>query len=156
MIKKFLVLLLAVSFSGCTTDTKSEAEINESVESVIRDEDKSLLQLGCYTFKNDRNLVNFEITDLSNGVTGKLVYEYDAKDRNEGTFAGEAEGDKLYGNYTFMSEGVTSTREIAFKINGDRLIEGYGDLTDDGTKFQDKNNIEYSSTMPLTKTDCEI
>ncbi|MDD7886099.1 hypothetical protein [Flavivirga sp. 57AJ16] len=68
---------------------------------------------------------------------------------------GKLNGDTLFGEYTFMSEGIESKREVAFLIKDHQLIEGYGELNEDRTAFVDKNNISYTSTMPLTKTDCD-
>ncbi len=44
---------------------------------------------------------------------------------------------------------------MAFWVKDNQLIEGYGDLNEDGTKFTDVNTIKYTSTMPLTKVECE-
>lgn len=41
-----------------------------------------------------------------------------------------------------------------FLVKDNQLIEGYGDLNEDGTKFKDVNSIKDTSTMPLTKVDC--
>src|SRR5690606_41367916 len=98
--------------------------------------------------------INMEITGIQNRVTGNLTYSLDGKDRNSGVFTGDLNGDKLIAEYTFMSEGIESKREVAFLVKVDQLIEGYGELNEAGTVFVDKNNISYTSTMPLTKTDC--
>ena len=63
-------------------------------------------------------------------------------------------GDKLIGTYTFDSEGKSSSREVAYELKDNQLIEGYGDLDDSGTKFKDVNTIKYTSTTPLLKVDC--
>ena len=76
------------------------------------------------------------------------------KDKNSGNFTGELQEGILIANYTFKSEGKESIRQVAFKVNGDKLIEGYGELNNDGTAFKDLNNISFTSKMPLTKTDC--
>ena len=81
---------------------------------------------------NDENgtTINLEITELGNPVMGNLTFALSGKDRNTGTFKGRLKDEKLIGEYTFQSEGVESSREVAFKVDGDRLIEGYGELTD--------------------------
>lgn len=95
-----------------------------------------------------------EITEINKVVKGKLSYSLDGKDKNSGTILGTLEDNKLFAVYTFTSEGVESKRDISFLIKDNQLIEGYGELHADGTSFVDKNNITYSSSFPLTKTDC--
>ena len=84
------------------------------------------------------------------------MYQLKEKDQNKGTFKGILNGDILMVTYTFQSEGTESTREIAFKIIDNLLIEGYGEQITEGTssRFKDAKSINFSSTMPLTKKDC--
>lgn len=154
--KKLIILsLLAISFSSCKNNTAKEQNTSREKEVVTTEKQSSLLEVGCYSYNRNDNTIDLEITGLKNGVIGKLIYAYDGKDSNSGTFNGKLNGDKLFGIYTFMSEGVESKRELAFLIKGNQLIEGYGELNENGTAFVDKNNINYTSTMPLTKTDCD-
>ncbi|MCX2681674.1 hypothetical protein OOZ15_17105 [Galbibacter sp. EGI 63066] len=156
--KKLIILsLLAISFTSCKNKTaKEEQNTPEEKEAVAIEKPSSLLEMGCYAYNdNNNNAVNLEITSLENGVTGKLTYALDGKDSNSGTFNGELKNDKLFGIYTFISEGIESKRDIAFLIKDNQLIEGYGELSESGTAFVDKSNINYTSTMPLTKTDCD-
>ncbi len=127
---------------------------NKDEKKVDMDDVIPTLQLGCYIYDFGNNIITFEITGMDDGVSGKLAYALDGKDSNRGTFKGQLSGDKLFGLYTFMSEGIESTRELAFMIKGNKLIEGYGPLNTSGTAFEDRNKIVYSSTLPLTKTDC--
>lgn len=155
MRKIFILSLLAIGFISCKNNTEKKqgtTEKNEVVTDAVKG--SSLLGLGCYSYKDNNNTVFLEITDLENGVKGKLTYQFDGKDKNSGSFSGELVDNKLFATYTFLSEGVQSKREIAFLIKGNQLVEGYGELNENGTAFTDKNNIEYTSTMPLSKTDC--
>ena len=152
--KKLIILtLLAAGLTNCKNTTKEQGT-KEEKGVVTTKESQSLLALGCYSYNINNNAINMEITGIQNGVTGNLTYALDGKDRNSGVFTGDLNGDKLIGEYTFMSEGIASKREVAFLVKTDHLIEGYGELNEDGTVFVDKNNISYTSTMPLTKTDC--
>lgn len=154
--KKLIILsLLTLSFVSCKNKTSKEQNTSEEKEVVTTEKPSSLLQLGCYSYNENNNAINLEITNFGNGITGKLTYAFDRKDSNSGIFSGKLDGDKLFGEYTFMSEGVESKREVAFLVKDNQLIEGYGELNENGTAFVDKNNIKYSSTMPLTKTDCD-
>jgi len=153
--KKLIILsLLAISLTSCKNNTK-EQETTEEKEVMTTEEPSAMLEVGCYSYNTNNNNVNLEITSLDNGVSGKLTYALAEKDSNSGTFNGELSDDKLIGEYTFMSEGVESKREVAFMIKDNQLIEGYGELNETGTAFVDKSNINYTSTMPLSKTDCD-
>ena len=115
---------------------------------------KSTLETSCYEYKSDGNNLKIEITAVNEEVIANLNIAYAEKDANQGKFIGKLNGDKLIGTYIFMSEGKESSREVAFMVKDNQLIEGYGELNEDGTKFKDIKTIQYTSTMPLTKVDC--
>src|SRR5690606_25093234 len=106
---------------------------------------------GCYTYDSNGSTISFEITDIGDSILGNLEYSFSGKDRNFGTFKGNLKGDKLFGTYTFMSEGMESSREVAFLVKGNQLIEGYGELDNGGTIFKNRDSVSYTSTMPLIK-----
>lgn len=115
----------------------------------------SQLEMGCYMYKREDNMVNFEITKNENPVEGNLTYALAKKDKNTGTFRGEINEGKLVGIYTFMSEGVQSKRQVAYLLKDKRLIEADGELNDDGNMFKDLKTVSYTSEMSLNKTDCQ-
>lgn len=151
--KKLIVLFaLTLAFSSCKN--KSE-ETKETVEPIEIAPSQSLLELGCYAYKSNNSSVTFEIITIHNDIVkGKLDYHLAEKDANVGTFEGVLVDDVLLGDYTFQSEGVISKREVIFKIINGQLIEGYGDMNEDGTQFINTDHVTFSSIMPLTKTDC--
>ena len=65
-----------------------------------------------------------ELTKVDEEVTGNLNSEYSGKDSNKGTFVGKLNGDKVVVTYTFNSEGKSSSREVAYQIKHNQLIEG--------------------------------
>jgi hypothetical protein len=52
-----------------------------------------------------------------------LTYLFFEKDKNNGTLVGQMVGDTLRANYTFMSEGKESSRDIVFLRKGKIIIE---------------------------------
>lgn len=116
---------------------------------------KVKLDKGCYVYNSNGSSISFEITETGDSIIGNLDYRLSGKDGNTGHFKGKLVGDKLIGAYTFMSEGSESTREVAFLVKGDQLIEGYGELVNDGSTFKNKDAVSYTSTMPLIKSDCQ-
>jgi hypothetical protein len=91
-------------------------------------------------------------------VNGKLSYNLTGKDKNEGTLVGNMKGDTLIADYTFISEGVSSVREVVFLQKDGTLIEGYGDVTDANNKvtFKDKKKLKFDTKNTLTKVDCPL
>lgn len=148
-IKTISIAVILFTVLSCKNNDKKSTK-------VITEEDYTAVSLesGCYIYDKNDNLINFEILSTDNPVKGNLTYSFREKDKNTGQFIGEIKENKLIGTYTFLSEGVESQREVAFLIKENQLIEGYGDLDETGTKFLNRSNIDYTSTMPLTKKNC--
>lgn len=152
---KKLTILFFTALTMLNCKNKEEKTENTSPQEVVTEEKATAqLNLGCYIFNDGKNNVSLEITENGSEIKGNLNYAYAEKDKNSGNFTGKLTDGILIGKYTFQSEGKESTREVAFKVDGDKLIEGYGDLNEDGTAFKDATHLDFTSKMPLTKTDC--
>jgi len=101
----------------------------------------------CYAYEASGNKIEMKVHYQGSKVSGTLEYALDQKDRNTGTFTGTITKGILLLDYTFDSEGVKSTRQLAFKLINEHL-------TEDGTRFKDIDKIQFNSTMPLAKVDC--
>ena len=152
--KIVLVSFIAFTFFHCKNKEENVEDINVEDTSETDNTITPTLEKGCYMYNENGSFVNMEIIKNENPIEGDLIYAYAEKDKNIGKFIGELKDDKLIGTYTFQSEGVESKRQVAFMLKDNQLVEGYGELTDDGTMFKDVNSISYSSTMPLTKINC--
>lgn len=154
--KKLLFTCLALSvLASCKTKEKQEENETQPEVPVAVEEKAPALALGCYTYDGNGNHIVLEITEMNGTVLGNLDYALKEKDANKGTFSGVLKDSVLIGSYTFMSEGTESTREVAFLVKEGQLIEGFGALDETGTAFQDPTSLSFSSSMPLSKTDCE-
>jgi hypothetical protein len=82
-----------------------------------------------------------------------LSYQFNEKDKNKGTVEGKLTGDTLLANYTFMSEGVQSIRQVIFLVRDNVVSEGYGaqQLTDGKMVFINLKEISFGESMPLKK-----
>lgn len=149
-----LLMLVSIAFSSCKN--KEEKVDDTMMEEPVEEEMVMTpsLEKGCYMYNENGSMVNLKITKTDNPVEGNLTYALAEKDKNTGTFSGNINDGKLVGTYTFQSEGVESKRQIAFMLKDNQLVEGYGEMNEDGTMFKDANALNYSSTMPLIKTDC--
>lgn len=147
-----IIAILALMTSCKQKETPLEITKPKQVDNLIS---KTLLGKDCYTFKGNGNKIELQITENSDGISGNLNYELSEKDKNAGTFKGIIQGDTLIAIYTFQSEGIVSKREVVFLIKNNQLIEGYGAQDTSGTKFKNLGAVQFTSKMPLSKTNCE-
>ncbi|WP_456314389.1 hypothetical protein [Pseudomonas shirazensis] len=111
----------------------------------------------CFVWTSNNSTIKLSFNVNSHQeVNGKLSYNLYEKDKNEGTLIGNMKGDTLIADYTFMSEGVSSVREVAFLQRENTFIEGYGDVVDANNKvaFKDKSKLKFDAKTTLTRVEC--
>ena len=149
---KYYLLLSALAFTaGCTTE-KSE-QTATSQETVATDVVDSP---GCYSSVMGQDTMLLHLNTTGQEVTGNLTYNFYEKDDNQGTLRGTMHGDTLLADYTFMSEGTESVRQVAFLKKADGFVEGYGDAEDLAGKMVFKNTaaLDFNSGTAFTKVPC--
>lgn len=158
--KKIIVsgLVLMSVLVSCKKEEEKQVEtIPDASEKIVVEEQVSD---ECYSGSIKKDTILMNLTIKGNEVTnGKLSYKFYEKDKSEGTLVGELKGDTLIADYTFMSEGVSSVREVAFLKKGDSYIEGFGDVVDDNkgkVTFKDKKQLKFDGNVVLLKVDCKI
>lgn len=156
--KKILVISIIVLavFVSCKKAVPVP-EIAPNPPKVVENDEPSGDQ--CFAFANDSSKVELSFNVNSHQeVNGKLNYRLYGKDKNEGTLVGNIKGDTLIADYTFMSEGISSVREVAFLQKDGTYIEGFGDFVEANGKvtFKDKKKLKFDSKMILTKVDCKV
>ncbi len=112
----------------------------------------------CYlaTIGKDSAFLKIKVSD-STKVTGELQYKFQEKDQAIGTINGSISTDTLTIDYTFMSEGVKSVREITFLVRDEQVIEGIGDYQEKNGKMSYKNRalIDYTGkSFVFLPSDC--
>ncbi|WP_143019702.1 hypothetical protein [Niabella drilacis] len=109
----------------------------------------------CYTSQSGRDTFFLKTEVFPNVVTGTLSYHFYEKDKNQGTIEGRLSGDTLIADYTFVSEGKSSLREVAFLLGDSTATEGYGPMEEKNGKLAFKNRDSISFTGGrLHKTSC--
>jgi hypothetical protein len=152
---KFLVTaILAVSILFSCDSSKAETSETTTTQEASTPLNQNVLELGCYGFTDGKSTIMLDITENKKEVKGTLSYALAEKDKNEGTFSGTIEDDILMATYVFQSEGVNSTRILTFKIDGNKLIEGYGKTNSDGIIIVSSDGLTYNSNMPLERGKC--
>ena len=111
---------------------------------------------GCYRLTANADTVIMRLNVKDSLVSGDLSYRLVAKDRNDGSIKGVLRNNLIIANYTFRSEGMMSVRQVAFKVVGTSLVEGYGDLDTRGdtVRFKDVSNLTFQNDRPLNKIPC--
>ena len=150
----FLFLMFAI----CVL-TSCKKEVNEPLVTPTVQEEMvaSESQIICYQGIIKKDTINLSLhIEQNQEIKGELSYLFFEKDKNNGTVIGQMTGDTLKANYTFMSEGKKSEREIVFLRKGKIMIEAYGDVEqlESKTVFKDPKKLFFDSATVLTEVDC--
>ena len=156
--KRYLVLC-ACFFTACTSNNNTETTDAGKKVQDIRVIDSTSSLAGCYTAILNKDTSELVLQHLAGAtsVSGELEIANFEKDKNNGTINGEVKDDLIVGWYKFFSEGKSSVRQIVFKIEGNSLLEGYGDITMSGDTalFKSIVSLNYLKDKPFVKRDCE-
>ncbi|SHL22342.1 hypothetical protein [Flavobacterium xanthum] len=150
-IRVLILALVSVLFS-CNKQKGTDVtpEKNDSEEPISE-------QFYSGNIKKDTILMNLTM-EGNKILSGKLIYNFYEKDKNEGTLIGELKGDTLLADYTFMSEGISSVRQVVFLKKGDTYIEGYGDIVEEASGkviFKDRKQLKFDGKSVLSKVDSQ-
>lgn len=149
-------ILLSCSNADTSSDNDPSAQTIHTNAGTIVINAQPLWQSGCYlmVFKKDTARLNLHITDTV--ATGHLTYNRYEKDNNTGDIKGVIKDSILDADYTFQSEGMTSVREVRFKVNDTALWQATGKVAIVNNKviYADKNRLQYDSLHPFVKVPC--
>lgn len=111
----------------------------------------------CYQYLTNGDTVEMElVVGPGDVVSGELLYQIAEKDRNKGTFKGIIYMDTILADYTFMSEGKQSVREVTFLRKDSSLTEGYAAMEEADGKMQFRAGVVPKYTgMKLMLTNCK-
>ena len=157
MNKIVILLILTIAFVTLFVNCKKEtSETTTPVTTTPITEDTKTVtaKKECYAYDAKGSKIELQLQYNTDNITGTLNYALSEKDKNTGTIKGKIENNILLVAYTFQSEGMESTRQVAFQLLDDKLVEGYGEMNKDGTHFKDVSKLKFTSTMPLSKVDC--
>lgn len=150
-------ILTAIAFVAVLAACNKKGENKKPIETAAPEATALVNSKSCYSLENAKDTVLMSLAMSANNANGELTYNLDGKDKNSGTFSGTFIGDTLFADYTFMSEGKSSVREMVFLRNGDNLTEGYGDMEERNDKacFKDPKEVSFGGGIVLTKADCK-
>lgn len=153
----FFVAVTTISCLSCNSNSKKTMESKMLVDTTKTVENKIMIPASsCYSAVTGKDTVFLKVEKFPNVVTGKLLYKNYQKDDNTGTFDGILKDDTLIATYTFISEGKTSKRQIAFIIKDELATEGYGPMEEKEGQLAFKNTAQlvFGKGSQLKKVDC--
>lgn len=111
---------------------------------------------GCFAFLSGGSRAFLEVKFTGDVVQGRLTYLLEGKDSNRGTYLGKLVDNSIVAVYTFESEGMTSTREVVFRTDGQSWTEGYGpvDVGENGVVFSDPAALEFENGLDFSSVPC--
>ncbi len=154
-------ILIGCFLGACTSNTPTEKTDEDQEVKDVRVIDSTSSIGGCYTaiLKRDTSDLVLQHKKDATSVSGDLSIKNFEKDSNKGTLNGKIEGDLIVAWYDFFSEGKSSVRQVVFKVQGDTLLEGYGNLISKGNSdtlmFENIGALKYLKEMPFIKRECE-
>lgn len=151
MNKLTVTILILLFLNSCNSNNNGQKQrAAESPEAPTN-------QMTCFAFNNGEDSIMMSLERKGNQVHGNLSFNYYEKDSNRGTFLGNINGDTLWANYSFLSEGIVSNREVVFLRKEDDLIQGYGEVTEreGNLVFTNRNDIRFDNNFILSKVACK-
>ncbi len=165
MTSKLFIIIASVVFISCnnnegktTAENKTTTDNKVANDSIASEKTNSANEVSeCYVNTKSKDSMLLHLTVKNNIVTGNMNYQIAGKDKNKGTLQGEMRGDTLFADYTFMSEGTQSVRQVAYLKKDNSLLEGYGDVEEKGNKmvFKNTGKLNFGKGVVLQKIDCK-
>lgn len=154
------VNLLGIIFISILVSCKKEKEKEDTMDPSEKIVVEQPASKECYNAIIKKDTISMVLNIKGDQLTsGKLSYNFYEKDKNDGTLVGEIKGDTLFADYTFMSEGVSSVRQVAFLKKGNGYVAGFGDVVDDNrgkVTFKDRKQLKFEGNIVLSKADCKL
>ncbi len=142
---------------SCNNNEKEATASTIAGDTATTVENKIMIpKSSCYESVSNKDSVKMKVEVFENVVTGTLAYKFYQKDSNKGEFEGTLKGDTLLADYTFMSEGTQSVRQVVFLIKDETAIEGYGDIEEKDGKmvFKNLSSVVFGKGIILKKVEC--
>lgn len=135
--KLLIASFTLLAFTACNSNPNTASDNKDSVNKKLSDINYSNTKI-CYANYTSKDSVQLQLTNLGNTATGTLIIKLFGKDENKGTFSGLMKGDTLIADYSFLSEGIVSVRQIVFLKRNNSLVEGFGDVDEKDGKMSFK------------------
>lgn len=146
-------LLLAAVVTSCS---QSGSQANKNTDS-LKTEVTNGNSDACFLKTTSKDSVMLQVHIQDTSISGDLSYRYFEKDKNTGTISGRIRNNIIHAQYTFLSEGVQSTRPVVFKLQNDKAYEAVPDsINPEGIPVFSANDAALKFDVePLSKISCK-
>ncbi|MBN8835363.1 MAG: hypothetical protein ABS68_11770 [Niastella sp. SCN 39-18] len=153
MASKYYFLLGFILLFSCKGRNAETVPIKDSHYNTVERPSKTM---SCFEYHKNKDTISLHIANKEDSILGELYYNLYEKDKNSGTVRGIMMGTTLYLDYTFYSEGKQSVRQVAFKLKGGYLVEGYGDMMmkNGVSYFKDTAALHFNDSLQLKEVEC--
>ncbi len=154
--KNKILILALVSGIFFSCKKKEEQLSTDELKSEIPQEEPAFTK-ECYEYVQGKDTIQANLLVQSENVSGDLIYKLFEKDKNTGKITGTISGDTLLADYTFMSEGTESVRQVVFLRKNKTLLEGYGESEEKDGKmvFKSMKDLNFTSSLQLLEVPCK-
>lgn len=154
IMKLFGTLLLAgILLTGCN---QNQQKTNDNDTSIIA-ESSDALAMECFEAVVGQDSAYLRINNLDGKITGLLNFNFFEKDDSNGDIKGEFNGDTLFVDYTFKTEGTISKNPLVFLRKEGKLIQGYGEIQTylGKTYFKDHAALKFQDGFTFEPVECK-
>lgn len=147
----FIAILVLVSCKGPKEDSPIEVALSPNAEHLEE------INTECFQYYGEKDTVRLMTLTIGTKVTGTLNYAIFEKDKNSGFIKGEIRENLMIAEYTFMSEGDSSKRQVVFQKTDEGWKEGYGELktVDDIPVQVNIDSLDFSHQITLAPIPCD-
>ncbi len=147
----FIAILVLVSCKGPKEDSPIEVALSPNAEHLEE------INTECFQYFGEKDTVRLMTLTIGTKVTGTLDYAIFEKDKNSGFIKGEIRENLMIAEYTFMSEGDSSKRQVVFQKTDEGWKEGYGEMktVDDIPVQVNIDSLDFSHQISLAPIPCD-
>lgn len=147
----FIAILVLVSCKGPKEDSPIEVALSPNAEHLEE------INTECFQYFGEKDTVRLMTLTIGTKVTGTLHYAIFEKDKNSGFIKGEIRENLMIAEYTFMSEGDSSKRQVVFQKTDEGWKEGYGEMktVDDIPVQVNIDSLDFSHQITLAPIPCD-
>ena len=158
IIISIIVYTALIWFMACKNQATPDKPMSTEGDSITAGSNAGSATVTCYEEIAGQDTFRLRIERTGTAARGMLEYLFFEKDQASGDFFGQMKGDTLIADYAFMSEGVSSIRQIAFILFRDKAVEGNGPSKEENGMmvFENPGALTYGQGLNLQQVDCPV
>jgi hypothetical protein len=162
MKKMMIALATSLAFFACQnskpteTATTSTPETTKPTETVAAPAPVAKADTICFVQKFKKDISEIQLIVAGDDVTGEYHWHPYQKDGGHGTLKGTKKDNMITADWNYTIEGANQIEEVVFKMEGEKLMQGQGELDEKSGRLviKDKSKIKFSEIF--NKVNCSI